>query len=138
MLDLESGWPQEHEIRRLDPPSNLSILPPMPREALVTYYRTSSVYCQPSYYEGGLGSSLCEAMLCGCVPVGTAVGGIPDAIGGSGFLVPFGDSSALKSALQEALTSAPGIRDQARSRIADLYTMKRREESLDNLIGRTG
>ena len=69
-----------------DPPPNVEMIPPVPREQLLAQYHEMSVYVQLSRAEG-LPNVLCEAMLCGCVPVGSRVFGIPDGIGEAGFLV---------------------------------------------------
>ena len=55
-------------------------------DQLREFYRQAKVYCQMSLHEG-LPNAVCEAMLCGCVPVGVAVNGIPTAIGDTGFIV---------------------------------------------------
>ena len=49
------------------------------RARLLEYYRRAKVYCQPSRREG-LPGALCEAMLCGCYPVVTGTGGMPEAV----------------------------------------------------------
>ncbi|MDA0736626.1 MAG: glycosyltransferase family 4 protein [Bacteroidetes bacterium] len=59
--------------------NNVTLLPPLDREDLVSHYKKASIYAQLSRSEG-LPNVLCEAMLCGCVPVGSPVFGIPKAI----------------------------------------------------------
>ncbi|MBL7074569.1 glycosyltransferase family 4 protein [candidate division KSB1 bacterium] len=112
---------------------NITFIPPVPRERLVSYYQRAKVYCQPSYTEG-FPNALCEAMLCGCIPVGTKVAGIPTAIGDSGLMVPYGDISALSSALKKALAMDEGSGQLARNRIANLFPMERREKGLIEII----
>jgi glycosyltransferase involved in cell wall biosynthesis len=51
----------------------------------------------------GLPNALCEAMLCGCVPVGTKRNGIPTAIGDCGFYVPYDDPKAAAEAIKKRL-----------------------------------
>ena len=58
---------------------NVSLLPALDRKDLVTHYNTTSIYAQLSRSEG-LPNVLCEAMLCGCIPVGSPVFGIPKAV----------------------------------------------------------
>ncbi|MGA9115208.1 MAG: glycosyltransferase family 4 protein [Bacteroidota bacterium] len=115
-------------------PVNFRLHPPVPRDALLPLYQRAKVYCQSSAAEG-LPNSLCEAMLCGCVPVGTHVGGIPTAIDGCGYLVPYGDPGALASALEKALDAPPDAGTAARNRIAGTFTLRRREEALLRLLG---
>jgi glycosyltransferase involved in cell wall biosynthesis len=116
------------EVRR-SAPANVEIIPFVAQEELLEWYRRAAVYCQPSYTEG-LPNSLCEAMLCGCVPVGTRVGGIPTAIAGTGFLVEYGNAQALSGALQQALAADPGLGMRARDHIATNFSLERREQSL--------
>ncbi len=97
---------------------------------LVKLYARSKVYCQLSRHEG-LPNALCEAMLSECVPVGTKHGGIPTAIGGTGFYCDFGDVDGTTAAIHQAL-AADGR--PARQRIADLFPIAAREESLVRLL----
>lgn len=117
-------------LRRLAK-GNLVILPPVSQEELRTYYRKAKVYCQFSMHEG-LPSSLCEAMLCECVPVGTKVNGIITAIGDTGFLLTSAEAEIAAEAVKSALNSDSGCR--ARSRIVCLFPLARRELQLSFLI----
>jgi len=72
----------------------------------------------PSVYEE-LGSVLLEAMAAGLPVVASAVGGIPDALGAAGRLVPPSDPAALAAAVDEVLDDpalAAGMGDAARRR----------------------
>lgn len=101
------------------------------REALREMYRTSKVSAQLSIHEG-FGSAIAEAMLCGCVPVGTAAGGIPEAMGPAGFVVPR-QPEAIAEAIRRAL-AAEDRRAAAREWIASRYTPERRREGLEEVI----
>lgn len=116
------------EVRRTAP-ANVEIVPFAEQGELLQWYRRAAVYCQPSYTEG-LPNSLCEAMLCACVPVGTRVGGIPTAIDGIGFLVEYGNAGTLAAALQDALAADPGRGMRARDHIAANFSLERRERAL--------
>ena len=115
-------------------PPNVELLPPVGRAELLPWYQRASVYCQPSLSEG-LPNALCEAMLCGCIPVGTNVGGIPGAIGEQGFVVPAADSEALAAAVQGALQSPAELRTRARARIGAAFPLTRRRQALALLLG---
>lgn len=119
--------------QQFPPPSNLTVLPPLPQEVLLGHYRTASVYFQPSLREA-LGSALCEAMLCECYPVGSNTGGIPTVIGGTGTLVPFGDTAAAVAAVQAGVHHGPS--PQARERIITGFSVAQRESHLLAAIGR--
>lgn len=94
-------------------------------------YRQAKVYCQLSRHEG-LPNALCEAMLCGCFPVGTAVNGIPRAIGDTGFLVE-PNPKRVAEAIRAALAS-DGLGAGARNRIATLFPWERRRDELRRIL----
>jgi glycosyltransferase involved in cell wall biosynthesis len=115
-------------------PDNVEMIPKVEKTVLRGYYRRSRVYCQPSRMEG-LPNSVCEAMLCGCIPVGTRVGGMQSAIGEHGPLVPYGDPERLVAALREALrNSDPGAPEKGRRYIMEHFPKQRREEALLRVI----
>jgi glycosyltransferase involved in cell wall biosynthesis len=118
---------------RMSTPENVQVIPYVPQMELLPYYQKAKVYCQPSYTEG-LPNTLCEAMLCGCIPVGTAAGGIPTAIGTAGYLVGYRDQAGLVGALRNALASPATDGLKARDRIAREFTLERREQSLCEVI----
>ncbi|MGE3802853.1 MAG: glycosyltransferase family 4 protein [Candidatus Kapaibacterium sp.] len=114
-------------------PKNVHILPPLDHAELVDYYRSASIYCQPSRHEG-LSNVLCEGMLCGLIPVGTDVGGTATAIGDSGVLVPPGDADALRRGILQALSMPDESRQAVRSRIVELFPRERREKELIEIV----
>ncbi len=114
-------------------PPNLHLHPPVPRERLLGYYHRAKVYCQPSRSEG-LPNALCEAMLCGCIPVGSDVGGIPGAIGDAGIVVPPDDPVALRDAIARALEEPEALGASARRRIETNFPRERRERTLVAII----
>jgi len=116
--------------------SNVEVVPFVQRNELLGYYQRARVYCQTSYIEG-LPNSLCEAMLCGCIPVGTNVGGIPTAISDIGFLVEYGDTAGLGKAIRDALLAPDSVGIRAREHIAKNFTLQRREEALVRILTET-
>jgi glycosyltransferase involved in cell wall biosynthesis len=114
-------------------PHNVKLFPTMSQQDLLAYYQRCAVYCQPSRSEG-LPNTLCEAMACGCLPVGTDVDGIPTAIGDTGFVVPPGDIDALVAALKEALSAKESRGLRARQRIIEEFPMERRIAGLKKAI----
>lgn len=85
----------------------------------------SNVYCQFSLAEG-LPNALCEAMLQGCVPIGTPVNGIPSAIDGTGVIT----RRPTKEKMLKALSMSGG---EAMARIINHYSLKKRSEKLEQL-----
>lgn len=114
-------------------PKNVSLLSNMPQEKLRAYYQKSAVFCQPSRSEG-LPNTLCEAMACGCIPVGTNAGGIPTVIGDTGYIVPPGDIDALARALEDAISADTSQAFKARDRIIREFPLARRIDGLKKAI----
>ena len=114
-------------------PPNVELISFVPQKELLPHYQRAKVYCQPSFTEG-LPNTLCEAMLCGCIPVGTIAGGIPTAIGDSGYLIPYSDQRALVDALVLALGASEDAGAKARERILHEFTLEKRADALYNVI----
>ncbi len=114
-------------------PDNVELLPPIPRDDLLRHYRQAKVFCQPSRREG-LPNTLCEAMLCECIAVGSRTGGIPTAIDGRGFLVPPGDPIALSDAIRSALAAPLALGTEGRQHIASTFPKGRRERDIVAMI----
>jgi glycosyltransferase involved in cell wall biosynthesis len=70
---------------------------------LVTLLRQHKVLVVPSSYDEPFGVVALEGIACGCVVVGSAGGGLPEAIGPCGITVPNGDADALAQALEQLL-----------------------------------
>jgi len=120
-------------VQHLHPPRNMLFYEPVPRSGLLAHYRRAQVYCQPSRREG-LPNTLCEAMLCECIPVATTVGGNPSAVGKTGFLVPPNDPMKLTKAITLALKASHQKGKQARKRIVGNFPDEKREKALLELI----
>jgi glycosyltransferase involved in cell wall biosynthesis len=96
---------------------------------LIRILQGSSAYVQISAHEG-FGCSLAEAMLCGCVPVVTNRGAIPEVAGDAGIYVEYDNPEGTARAIRAALTRGePGGR-AARERIASHFPLEKRREAL--------
>ena len=96
-------------------------------QELIAWYHRASVYAQLSARES-FGLALAEAMACGCVPVATAVGSLPEVVGDAGSLVGYGDVPGAVRAIEEALAVGEGTR--ATRRIRDLFPLHVRARAL--------
>ena len=110
-------------------PSNAELLPPRARADLAAAYAEASVFACLSRSEGQP-NVLCEAMLCGCVPVGSAVGGIPEVIGDAGFVAGTPEPAVVDAALRAALAAPPAHRSLARARIEQHFSRALRRARL--------
>ncbi len=114
-------------------PDNVLLLQHVNRDKLRELYARSGVIAQLSLSEG-LPNTLCEAMLCECIPVGSAVCGIPDAIGDAGYLLPEKDPDKAVELFREALASGESLGKHARNRIKELFPASGRQEKLYEII----
>lgn len=118
-----------------DCPSNLTIKGLMTRDQLVEEYNQSSIYLQLSRSEG-LPNAVCEAMLSGCYPIGTSVGGVPDLIQNHGSVLssPF-DILESVEVIKQVFSSNSINRNAIRDHIVKHYSIKQRRIALQSMIG---
>lgn len=83
-------------------------LPHVPHEAVVDLYRRHDVACVLSRWDDPFPLVVLEAMASGCAVIGTTRGGIPEAAGDAGVLVPDDDASAVAGVLRRLLET-PGL-----------------------------
>jgi len=102
-----------------------------PDDILSHYFNHSKVYVQASITEG-MPVSLSEAMICECIPVGSNVNGIPDAIGPCGIIIYKREVAELEAAIRKALTLDTA--KQAREYTLANFTMEKREDRLLELL----
>jgi len=120
------GWIEENF--KVSEIKNLLFIPTFcPDEILTDYFNKAKVYLQVSITEG-MPVSLGEAMLCECIPVGSNVNGIPDAIADTGVLVYKRDVNELSEALSKAFKLNTGA--TARKHTLEHFSMAQREEKL--------
>lgn len=113
-------------------PANLKIVPPVPYDELPGFYNKASFYAQFSRSEG-LPNSLCEAMLCGCIPLGTDVGDIRLAIGNLGLVSSEWDVSELPDYIRNNHNNSE-LRKFSRERIMEKYDPEIRSNKLKTII----
>ena len=95
------------------------------------YFNKAIVYLQVSITEG-MPVSLGEAMLCECIPVGSNVNGIPDAIGDTGVIVPRRNIEDIEKAVRQALALNTG--EKARKYVLENFTLEKREEKFIRIL----
>lgn len=112
---------------------NLKIYPILPQEDLIVLYSESKVYVQFSISEG-LPNVLCEAMMSGCIPVGSSVNGIPLAVGDCGFILKEENLEQAILLVKNALDENEEKSKCARKRIQKLFPKYLRKEKLKQMI----
>ena len=107
---------------------NIRVLGKEKPEALVQLYNTHEFYLQLSSSEG-FPNALGEAMACGCVPIGSAVGAIPEIIGDTGLLLKRKALGTLQQLIQDWMTGKTKL-SSARARIERYFTYEHRRKLL--------
>jgi glycosyltransferase involved in cell wall biosynthesis len=126
------GIPEELQ-RQQQIPDNVQCHPFISQEMLLAHFREAKVFCQPSRREG-LPNTLCEAMLCECIPVGSDRNGIPKAIGDTGFIVNINDEENIIHEIRAALTADEERGVRARQRIIEKFPLTQRDALLQEAI----
>ncbi len=112
---------------------NLQIIPSFcPQDILNQKYNEAKVFVQASITEG-MPNTLSEAMLLECIPVGSNINGIPDAIGDTGVVINQRNVEALEKGILKALTMNSG--KAARQRVMEMFTISLRKEKILKLVG---
>lgn len=115
-------------------PGNLKIAEAVPYAQLPALLASHQFYMQVSIAEG-LPNALCEAMLCGCVPIGSDVFAIPEIIGDAGFILRNKNANALEITIKNALDAdLDTLSEKARKRIQENFPLKIRAELLIDII----
>ncbi len=122
------------EFKPLDPiPPNVTLIKNVDQKELVKIYNDHKFYLQISMFEG-FPNALCEAMLCGCIPIGSNVAAIPEIIGNTGFLLSKRDVSLLIETLRNANSAMELDSSSPRNRILNSFPIERRKKELVNAI----
>jgi glycosyltransferase involved in cell wall biosynthesis len=112
-------------------PTNVNFLGKISAKELRVEYQKSQFHLQLSNFEG-FGTSLCEAMLCECIPIGSSVNIIPEIIGNSGFVLYRKDISELSEIVEKALVAKnkKELGQRARESIINRYGFRKRRKIL--------
>jgi glycosyltransferase involved in cell wall biosynthesis len=98
---------------------------------LVHLLNRSKHYLQLSYRES-FGIAVAEAMACGCVPIVTDRGGLPEVVGDAGHIVPYGDWDKVIEIISKGYDLQFG--HAARDRVVRLFNEEIREGELVKAI----
>jgi glycosyltransferase involved in cell wall biosynthesis len=128
---LVGASPDNPYLQQVSP--NVVLHPITDRSGLVGLLNSHRFYLQLSLMEG-FPNALCEAMLCGCIPIGSNVAAIPFIIGDTGYVLQQKDVNALASLIRRAIADDSITSDKARENIADRFPASRRFDALAGLI----
>ena len=128
------GFPKDYKLPAEY--SNITVYSFVSNEQLKDIYNKHEFYIQVSMSEG-FPNAICEAMTCGCIPIGSNVGGIPDIIGDSGFILQRRDIGKFQEILNSAIQSdKKTLSQKARQRILTNYPKDLREKQLLSLLNK--
>ncbi len=114
-------------------PENLIILPQQPKEILDEYYSKAKIYAQFSLREG-FPSAVCEAMLHGCIPIGTNVGAMKEIIGDTGFILENRSIEKAKIYIKQAMNFNITKSIKSSNRIKNNFSLEKREKQLISIF----
>lgn len=116
-------------------PGNVKVIQKVDQDELIKLYQKAKVYTQFSLREG-LPNSVCEAMLCECIPVGVNAGGIPIAIGDAGYIIREKRVDEAIKSINNAINNYNLMSVKARKRIIDNFPKTRRVKELLEIINK--
>jgi glycosyltransferase involved in cell wall biosynthesis len=124
-----AGGATERLVRDLGLGHRVRFVHGLSQDELAALIASAEIGCVPSLYEGFSFPAI-EAMASGCALVASDAGALPEVVGtdgGSGLLVPAGDSGALTVALDKLLAD-PELRarmgEAGRRRVAERYSWR--------------
>lgn len=117
-------------------PPNLIWLGELQGQELLAQFRTASVYFQGSRHES-FSLSLAEGMACGCMPVVTRYGALPEVAGELGFYCDDLTPESAERAVRAALAAPPNRRVAVRQRIIDNFDVGIRRQKLLAIVEET-
>ncbi|HEX9750351.1 MAG TPA: glycosyltransferase family 4 protein [candidate division Zixibacteria bacterium] len=98
-------------------------------DALVDEYRRASVYVQPSRHES-FSLSTVEAMSCGCIPIVSDCGALPQVVGDAGVVLTQRTPEAVSDAIEQTFTAGEDARRAARAWAVNTFDTSRRKSAL--------
>lgn len=118
---------------------NLTIISEISYDELIDIYISHQFYVQLSIAEG-FPNALAEAMLYGCIPIGSSVFGIPDMIGDTGFVLLRKDKQKAIELIADILdlqqSEKSRLAKKASEKVNTEYTFAKRSEKFYKLINK--
>jgi glycosyltransferase involved in cell wall biosynthesis len=121
----------------IDIPENVFLFPFLAQVEFKDKLLGSEFVLQLSISEG-FPNALCEAMLCGCIPIGSSVGAIPRIIDDTGYLIENADIDYIMRKFSDILLLDQErkleLAIKARQRIIENFHISKREKDIVELI----
>ena len=116
-----------------DLPPNLTFTGPLSGEAYLAKLQSAKICFQPSRQES-FGCAVAEAMLCGCIPVVSNRGALPEVLGAVGWKVDRMLPQEFERAIRAAVAATDDDRLLVRRRIAEAFAMDTYAHRLTTLV----
>lgn len=118
-------------------PSNVQVLPFKNQQEIIEILNEYEFYFQLSIMEG-FPNALAEAMLCGCIPIGSNVSGIPYIIKDNGFILQHCNVKELSQIIDSAINLTPFEKEKlslsSRQRVEQEFTIERRKNKIIEIL----
>jgi glycosyltransferase involved in cell wall biosynthesis len=118
-------------------PENVKLLPYKNQDEIIDLFNEHEFYLQLSIMEG-FPNALAEAMLCGCIPIGSNVSGIPYIVKDTGFILKKRDIIKLNEIFNLILELEEEKRKElcilARNRVESEFTIENRKSKILNIL----
>jgi glycosyltransferase involved in cell wall biosynthesis len=112
---------------------NVSFTGRVSDDELLALYRRAKVYAQLSAHEA-FGVAVVEGIACGCLPVLSDRGSLPEVAGDDAIYVPYGSADNAAEAVRAALAAPDEVGLYGRARVVERYSLERRLEQLDTVL----
>lgn len=139
VLEMARGFPQYHftlvgdSLFECDLP-NVRVIGKLNSKKLKDLFNKHQFYLQLSLSEG-FPNALAEAMLCGCIPIGSSVGAIPEIIGDYGFILDKKDPILLQQIFHSLNNhNLTQLRKEVSSHIQRNFPYSKRQKALLSLF----
>lgn len=127
--------PEMVEKTKPNIPANVKLLSFQTPEESQVLFQNHKIFVLPSLTEG-LPNTLCEAMLCGCVPIVSNVGVMPDLVGKLGYVLDQKKPENLKILIRNAVLNENYEMKKIREKISMNYFKGIRLSKLQELINK--
>ncbi len=122
------------KLEVINKPENLILLGNIENWKLVDIYNANKFYLQLSMSEG-FPNALCEAMLCGCIPIVSNVGAMRKIVGEQGIVLEKKDIELLSTKINQAISLwDESLMEKNRDLIKDRFTIENRKTEFIALL----
>lgn len=121
-------------VNQLDINKNVNYIGTINRHDKIQILKSSSIYVQPSHYEG-FGLAVAEAMGCGACIITCDVGAIKSVVGDAGIYVPPGSPNELAEAIKKVINDDSlrfALQKKAYQRASEYFSFTTKLDNLKN------